>query len=203
MSTKSQKSEIGSTANGQCRNWTFIIYPGDSCPDNYAEILDDLHVEWVESPLHDKDLNGDGSPKKPHKHIAVLFDGKKSYDQVLDISNLVGGTIPQRIMSVKGTVRYFAHLDNPEKAQYRIGDVIAHGGVDLTSLLQPSATERYEILRDMMTFCLENDIFEFSDLVNYAMQERYSDWFPVLTDHNTLVMQTYLTSRRHKIKGTN
>lgn len=198
MSTNCQNGVTDNTANGQFRNWTCVIYPGDSCPSDYVDILDKLHIEWVESPLHDKDVNGDGTPKKPHKHLALLFDGKKSYDQVKAICDSVGGTIPQRAHSVKALIRYFAHLDNPEKAPYRIADVVAHGGIDVASLMAPSSAERYEIVRDMMQFCIDADIYEFSDLCQYAMDNHFDTWYPVLVGHHTLAMQTFLTSRRHK-----
>ena len=53
-----------------------------SAPQNWRELLDECHVSWVESPLHDKDINPDGTVKKPHWHIILLFDGNKSYDQI-------------------------------------------------------------------------------------------------------------------------
>lgn len=195
MTTKSQND--ATPKDDRARNWTFLVYP-DSAPSEWRDILDGLHLEWAESPLHDKDVNGDGSPKKPHWHVGVFFDGKKSYEQVLELSKAVNGTVPQRTHNVKSLIRYFAHLDNPSKAQYSVAEVIAHGGFDLHSALAPSSAERYEIIREMMKFCCENDIFEFSDLSQYAMDNYFDTWFPVLTDHNTFVMQTFLTSRRHK-----
>lgn len=194
MADKSQKGD------DRARNWTFIVYP-ESAPENWVEVLEDLHVQWVESPLHDKDFNGDGSPKKPHKHIGLFFDGKKTYEQVCEVAQAVNGTIPKRTLNARSLVRYFAHLDNPEKAQYSAAEVVAHGGIDLQSILAPSSAERHEIVKAMMTYCEENDITEFSDLCVIAMQEHADDWFPVLVDHNTIVMQTYLTSRRHKLHG--
>lgn len=197
MQQNSQNKSIGATADGRARNWTFLVYE-DSAPSDWRDILDNMHLEWVESPLHDKDINGDGSPKKPHRHIGLFFDGKKSYEQVLEITQLLNSPIPQRAHNAKSLIRYFAHLDNPDKAQYSVAEVVAHGGINVKDLLAPSSAERYEIIRDMMTFCVENDIFEFSDLCQYAMDNYFDTWYPVLVDHNTIVMQTYLTSRRHK-----
>lgn len=194
----SEKKQI--SKDDRVRDWTFVVYPGDSCPENYVDILDELHVPWVESPLHDKDINADGTPKKPHKHIGLFFQGKKSYEQILEISQKVNGTIPQKTQSAKGLVRYFAHLDNPEKAQYSVADVVAHGGIDLSSLLAPTSAERLQLLREIMQFCVESDIFEFSDLCQYAMDNHYDTWFPVLVDHNTLAIQAFLSSRRNKYK---
>jgi len=56
----------------RCRNWTFVLYE-DSAPVNWRDILDDEHIEWIESPWHDKDVNANGEPKKKHKHIALLY----------------------------------------------------------------------------------------------------------------------------------
>ena len=50
------------------RNWTIVLYP-ESAPDNWRTLIDDLHIEWVESPLHDKDVNANGEPKKAHWHL--------------------------------------------------------------------------------------------------------------------------------------
>lgn len=195
------RSKSARSTDDRARNWTFVIYPGDSAPDNYAEIMDNMHLQWAESPLHDKDVNGDGLPKKAHKHIAVCFDGKKSYDQVLTIAQLVNGTVPQRTHNLQSLIRYFAHLDNPEKVQYSITDIVSHGGLDIKNVLAPNSSQRYDIIKEMMQFCVDMDIFEFSDLCMYAMENRFDDWYPVLVDHNTLVMKTYLDSRRYKYRG--
>ena len=48
-------------ADKRARVWSFIGYPEDSLPENYAAVLsDELHLCWAESPVHDADLNGDG-----------------------------------------------------------------------------------------------------------------------------------------------
>ncbi len=104
------------------RNWSFIIYP-ESAPSNWRTILDDMHLEWIESPLHDKDINGNGEQKKAHIHILILFGGVKAYEQVKEITDKLGQPIPERVHNVKSLVRYMAHLDNPEKAQYSINDI--------------------------------------------------------------------------------
>ena len=77
-----------------------------------------MHIEWVESPLHDKDLNASGEAKKPHIHILLLFGGVKSYEQVKEITDSLNCPIPQRCHNARALVRYMAHLDNPEKHQY-------------------------------------------------------------------------------------
>ena len=108
-------------SDSRARIWSFVGYPGDSLPENYAEILsDDLHLCWAESPIHDADLNGDGSQKKAHIHFILSFEGMKSFDQVKEITDILHCPIPQKCRNARSLVRYFIHLDNPEKHQYKI-----------------------------------------------------------------------------------
>lgn len=183
--------------DSRTRNWTFVLYE-DSAPDNWREILDDLHIEWIESPWHDKDVNADGLPKKKHKHIALLFGGVKSYEQVKEVSDKLNSPIPQRCHNVKSMVRYMAHLDNPEKAQYSVSDIKAHGGVDLAELLRPSSSERYTLLREMIGYVRSAGVTEFQDLVDYASSERFDDWFPLLCDNSSYFIGQYIKSQRHR-----
>lgn len=183
--------------DSRTRNWTFVLYE-DSAPDNWREILDDLHIEWIESPWHDNDVNADGLPKKKHKHIALLFGGVKSYEQVKEVSDKLNSPIPQRCHNVKSMVRYMAHLDNPEKAQYSVSDIKAHGGVDLAELLRPSSSERYTLLREMIDYVRFAGVTEFQDLVDYASSERFDDWFPLLCDNSSYFIGQYIKSQRHR-----
>lgn len=183
----------------RCRNWTVVIYP-ESLPDNWREILDSEHIEWIESPLHNSDLNADGTIKKPHYHILLMFGGVKSYDQVLEFIKPLNCPIPIRCHNSRALVRYMAHLDNPEKAQYSISDIIGHGGVDIAELLRPSSSERYSIIRDMIDFVRNNNITEFQDLIDYSYTNRFDDWFPLLCDNSSFILVNYIKSCRHRSK---
>lgn len=187
-----------SSTDNRTRTWTFVLYE-DSSPNNWADILDEYHVEWVESPWHDKDLNADGQPKKKHKHILLMFPGKKSYDQIKEITDKLNAPIPQRCHNAKALVRYMAHLDNPEKAQYNVSDIKAHGGVDLADMLRPSASERYTVIRDMIYYVKKNHITEFQDLMDYAAVEHFDDWFPLLCDNSAYVVGQYIKSQRNRM----
>lgn len=184
-------------AESRTRNWTFVVYP-ESAPENWRNILDDLHIEWVESPLHDKDLNGDGQPKKPHIHVGVFFAGNKTYEQVKEITDSLNCPIPQRCHSARALVRYMAHLDNPEKAQYNPSDIKGHGGVDVADMLRPASSERYTLIADMIAYIKDNNICEFQDLVDYARVNERDTWFPLLCDSCSFVVGQYIKSQRHR-----
>ena len=93
------------------RNWTFIVYP-ESAPQNWRSIIDEDHVQWIESPLHDKDVNPDGEKKKAHWHILIMYDGPKSYDQIKSLTDKLNSPIPKAVASARGLVRYMIHINN-------------------------------------------------------------------------------------------
>lgn len=178
------------------RNWSFILYP-ESAPANWRDRLDGLHIKWAVSPLHDHDINDDGSPKKAHYHIVLLYDGNKSYEQIKEITDSLGQPIPQKVQNIRGVIRYLAHIDNPEKAQYDKDSIEGHGGIDIQSYLRAQSTDRYSILREMTEYIREHDIIEYCDLVDVALSEHYEDWFPLLADTNCMYISSYISSRRN------
>lgn len=180
------------------RGFACVLYP-ESAPDNWRSVIDDLHVKWAESPLHDQDKNDDGTPKKPHWHIVLSFDSVKSLDQVNKMLEPLHCPTAIPLNSVKGYIRYFCHLDNPEKFQYPVSGIIGHGGIDIADLLRISASEKYKCIKDMMAFCSTHHIIEFCDLVDYASRERFDDWFPLLCDSCSFIMSNYLKSLRNRV----
>lgn len=179
------------------RNWTVVLYP-ESAPSDWRDILDGLHIEWVESPLHEFDTNATGEVKKPHWHLLLMFGGVKSFDQVCEVVKPLNCPIPERCHNAKAMVRYMAHLDNPEKYRYNVSDIKAHGGVDISELLRPSSSERYTLIRDMSAYIRDNDVTEFSDFFYYAMSEHFDDWFPLLCDSSAYVIGQVIKSQRHR-----
>ena len=184
-------------SDNRARTWAAIVYP-ESAPENWRDILDACHIEWAESPLHEFDTNPGGEVKKAHWHIAMSFDGKKSYEQVQALLAPLNCPAPQKCHSLKGEVRYFAHLDNPEKHQYSVSDIIGHGGFDVAAALAPSSSQRYDMIAAMQQFCRENGIIEFQDLCDYARENERDTWFPLLCDSCAMIMTNYIKSARHR-----
>lgn len=172
------------------RNWTCIVYP-DSVPNNWRDVLDSTHVKWVESPLHDKDTNPDGTIKKAHWHLLLAFDGVKTYQQVSAITKSVNGTIPQPVASSVGLVRYMIHMDNPEKYQYDKSKIIGHCGADVDGYFKLTTTSRLQSLQEIAMFIISKHITNFAELTKYCIQNN-EEWFEIIADHNTLFINKLL-----------
>ena len=54
------------------RNWAFVLYP-ESAPKDWREQLARSGVACAISPLHDRDINPTGEPKKPHYHVILVY----------------------------------------------------------------------------------------------------------------------------------
>lgn len=196
--SSSKNSKSSTNGAGRTRNWACIIYP-ESVPQNYVDILTESNVKYAISPLHDKDINADGEPKKPHWHIVLMYDGVKTYEQVKELTDKLCGTIPQKVASVVGAVRYFTHRDNPEKAQYSESDIRAGNGFDVADVLARSTSETKAIVKDIYDYIISADIIEFVDLTDYAFTHE-PDWFDVLMSGYTLFFKTVISSNRHSLK---
>lgn len=176
------------------RNWAFIIYP-DSWPENYVQILDEKHLAWCESPIHDADINANGDEKKHHKHIFVAWMGKKSYEQVLEISKEVNGTIPILVENARGMVRYFCHIDNPEKAQYQPEEIICHGGLDISDYFKLGQSATRKMIKEIVGFIEYQNINTFKDLVSICYRNDYDEWLDCITQKNTMFFSAYMRDR--------
>lgn len=192
--------ETSGNKDTRTRTWTCVVYP-ESVPENWRDIIDDMHLEWIESPLHDLDKDATGEVKKAHWHILFLFTSVKAYEQIKDITDRLNAPIPQSCHNAKALVRYMAHLDNPDKAQYSTNDIKAHGGADLTELLSPSSAEKQMIIDEMMSYVKNNKIMEFQDLSDYARENEPSRWFYSLCNNSMGIMTVYIRSQRHRYQN--
>ena len=179
-------------ADTRSRNFATVVYP-ESAPEDWQSKLAECFVPAFISPLHDKDLNPTGEPKKAHYHVMVMFEGKKSDEQVKAIFNTIGGIGLEKVNSIRGYARYLCHMDNPEKAQYAPEQVRSLCGADYTGTIG-LVTDKYKAIKEMIAFCRENNIVAYCDLLEYCAEERM-DWFRVLCDNGTVVVKEYLKSK--------
>lgn len=175
------------------------MYP-ESAPDNWREIISEYAAPFAVSPLHDQDVNPDGEPKKPHWHITLAHQSKKSYEQVCELTARLNATIPQKVANMVGNIRYMIHKDNPEKAQYDKQDIITGCGFDIENYLSRTKTESRQIMREIYAFIRESNINEFCDLMDYAFDNE-PEWFDYLVDGHSIMLAALFQSRRGKEKN--
>ncbi|KKW72446.1 MULTISPECIES: replication protein [Lactococcus] len=185
--------------------WAFLIYK-ESAPKDYLDVLDEIHVPFILSPWHDKDINrSTGEFKKAHKHGALFFETLKSYTQVSELlqEKLNTPAHIEVVMSPKGMYDYFTHAENPEKTLYNIDDIEAGAGFNLDKFLAEQSSD--EFLNEVIDLIDSNDITEFEELIYFARANNYL-LLSLIID-KTYFFAKFLDSRRHnpmrKIKQNN
>lgn len=193
------KSLAGSSVtniNKKARSWTWVVYQ-----DQYINVLAWLErnpdIAWSMSPKHEKDVNPTGEPKKPHWHLLLNWSGPITYKTACDISEELGLPRPQICRNTRGMVRYFLHLDNPEKAQYDRSLITCGGGFEVDDYLALSKTEQEQeevlFVTKIINKITELDLQEFYELANFVLSEmpEHYQYFK----KNSYVLKNYLTSK--------
>ena len=178
--------------------WAFLLYK-ESAPEDYLEVLDELHVPYVLSPWHDKDVNKTtGEFKKAHKHGALFFESLKSYSQVSDLlsEKLNTPAHVEVVMSPKGMYDYFIHAENPDKTHYNIEEIESGCGFELDKFLTENnpdfLKQIYEVMRD-------SGLREFADFTDLIAQ-KHPDLLLYVFE-KSYFFKIYLDSKRYnKIK---
>lgn len=189
MLRKTDKGETSGT--GRKRQYAFLVYP-ESAPANWLEILDDAHCPALVSPLHDKDINPDGTQKKPHYHVFLLFDGVKTIEQAKAIKDSLHGVGWEKVGSTRGYARYLCHLDNPEKAQYDKNEIRSFCGLDYRSIVT-LPTDIDAMLDDMTRFIDANMVYSYRAFASYC-RDYSTDWSYVLKHAGSYYIKEYIKS---------
>ncbi len=180
------------------RYFATLVYP-ETAKENWFSILENHHIPCF-IIFHDKDLNSDGSLKKPHFHVLIMFDSLKSEKQVKEIIKSISGVGLEKINSLRSYARYLCHLDNPNKTQYPIEQVISLCGSDYPSIISLEK-DKYKILQEIINFINKENIFSYYELCSYSSTFNY-EWFKIIAS-NTIFLNTYLKSRYWTLKENN
>ncbi len=184
------------------RAYATVVYP-ESAPDGWIDILQEAHVAAFVSPLHDRDISGDGEAKKPHYHVMVMFSSPKRYDtQVKPLFDKIGGVGYIAVSSTRSMARYLIHQDDPDKAQYSRYDVQAFGGADyLVVSHQPSDDIKYQ--RELLMFIEAENMYYYHELLHVLMHDGLVDLYNYAQGHSFFtveVLKSRMAAAKHNRK---
>lgn len=181
--------------------WTFCIYPEDSLPNDYLQIIGSWCIPVLLSPVHDKDVNGNGMEKKKHIHVLMYFGkgANKSYNQVMKFVDKLNGCPCEVVNNTVGLIRYFVHKDNPEKHQYDIKDLRSFFGFEYTGAFESTSTDEnkyYDFLED---FCEEHYVYNYYQLTVALKKHKLVNELNFLRRHSMHICK-YLTDKYQILK---
>lgn len=175
----------------RCRNWSYIVYP-ESVPPDWIEQLQNTGLPFTISPLHDRDINPDGTLKKPHYHVIVSYSNTTTYSSISGLRTITKGPFPIACKNVSGMYAYFTHKHNPEKYQYNSNDIQKFNGWEKAL----EANEISALMEELTLFIFDADIMEYSDFMLEA-RLKGPDYFTVAMKHTiyfTALIRSYRCS---------
>lgn len=189
-----------------------LLYPDSTTydADKIIKALAEEHLTFALSPVHDKDVEKDGSIKKAHYHLLL------AYTSATTLSNIRGwfkacGMPESELHSVRvcasgvGYYRYLIHKDNPEKAQYDANDIrVFNDSDELFKKFSKTASEKIDDLVRIFQIVDELNTISFHSLIQYLMfNER--DLFKMLTSSSALAIcvKDYQRSLEYDLKRSN
>lgn len=201
-SKEKQREYDKKRAGKRSRVWACIVYP-ESAPADWLEQLKGLHLRVLVSPLHDRDVDAEGNPKKPHYHVLIIFEAPVALSTAKQSFSVVGYTgQPEQVNSARGYARYLLHMDDHDKFPYfqdPACKVMEIGGASWSSIALDEAEELDRILDEIEDWIDEQGVTSYRVLCAYARSER-PEWKHVVRTH-TIHCKAYLRSMEYDCKG--
>lgn len=186
-----------------------VLYP-DSVSydtDKLLKALAEEHLTFAVSPIHDRDFESDGTPKKAHYHLLIAYSSATTLSNIRGWFNACG--MPEsELHSVRvcasgvGYYRYLTHKDNPEKAQYNDYDIrVFNDSEDLFKKFSKTASDKIDDLVRIFQIVDELNTISFHSLLQYLMlNER--DLFKMITSSSALAIcvKEYQRSLEYDLK---
>ena len=186
----------------RARAWTAIVWE-DSAKEGWREALENLLVECLISPKHDKDVKDDGSPIKPHWHIVLSFKNPTTYEKAKELFEEVGANVPPekecKVKDFKQMARYLCHMDQPQKHQYEITEVISIGAIDYANLVM-SGTDEDEMLDLIFEFMDDQCIETYPQMVR-AVKQYHPEWKSLVYRKFSHQITNYAKGIHAELKG--
>lgn len=171
------------------RHFAFVVYP-ESAPEDWIEQLKQTGLAFVVSPLHDKDINADNTPKKAHYHVIVSWGNSTTYRSARGLCDTLKCPIPQMLKNCNGMYRYLTHKDNPDKYQYKEQPKCYNGWV------RPLDNADVEnIKKEIWKMVYTEDCQEYGELT-MVCEARGAEYFEIASKH-TIFFKAVCDGYRH------
>lgn len=189
-----------------------ILYPDSTTydVDKVIKSLAEEHLTFAVSPIHDRDIEDNGSLKKAHYHLLIAYSSATTLNNIRAWFNACG--MPEsELHSVRvcasgvGYFRYLTHKDNPEKFQYNVNDIrVFNDSDELFKKFSKSASDKTHDLVRIFQIVDELNTISFHSLIQYLMLNE-PDLFKMLTCSSALAIcvKEYQRSFEYDLKRSN
>ncbi|MBO7730899.1 MAG: hypothetical protein J6S67_00050 [Methanobrevibacter sp.] len=172
--------------------WATEIYMDGITLEQLNRLILNMHQDCILSPYHNKDIFEDKTEitglcgeditvyrKERHYHFMIMFPravGEVSFKYLIDHKLRDYGVHCKGHECIKNGVamaRYFAHIDNPEKAQYKVSDYLYYGQID-ESILGLDKVNKYQseiILNQLIQYIIDYKCYNLIQLESVLISQ--------------------------------
>lgn len=206
--SKSVQSKADAKRAGKrARAWWGVLYE-ESAPDGWREMIAGDLVETLISPLHDRDVNPDGTAKKPHYHILVSFKNPTTREIAADTMERWGVVVQRhwpkpgepdsfKVKDFRQAARYLCHLDQADKHRYPTTEVVSIGAIDYASLVM-SASDENEMLDDIFQAMDDYALDSFPKVVRFV-KDNHPEWKVIVYHKYTRAIAEYAKGLHYEV----
>lgn len=130
-----------------------------------------------------------GDLKKAHVHVFFKFAGVRTAEFLSDMMSDFGLEIGLwrwlKVNSPTSIIRYFAHMDDPDKYQYSPMDIIPFGGIDVSCVLKQDSSSRLRTLLEVQRHIDEHEIKSYHVLSKWAFSTGTPDIVACVTGRSS------------------
>ena len=173
---RTQKSVSEEEKKQKVRNFSVIVYPDSTTLNNsWRQNLQALGHKAIISPIHDKDLDNNGLPKKPHYHVCVFRDNATTWKSCVKTMAANIDSSIKYVEVLRGTIQasydYMSHKNAPHKAQYKQEEVVCLNGFNPFDYQKQSRTDKLNCTKEIYIYIENNTVEDFSDLIQLLIME--------------------------------
>lgn len=205
-----QKKADEKRKDKRARAWQCVVYPDSkNTPDDWMNVLRDLLIEALVSPLHDKDRQEENpdKAKKQHYHVILSWKNPVMYTTAIEVFDQIGGVYPDperawgtflrecRVRNFQQAARYLCHLDQPNKYQYDISEVTSIGAIDYASLVMTRSDDD-EAIDEIIDFIHDNHITNFMVFLR-AVRSAHPEWRRIVYHQHSGLFDRAITGERN------
>lgn len=177
------------------RMWCGIGYP-ENMIETWEDDIGDIYQLPYAYCIHDKDKEKDGSPRKIHVHIILVWNNPTTHKHALTVFNQLSrdGSIAfstcEAVIGARNQYEYLIHnTENAIKKNkylYPVENRITGNNFDIGIYEQLSVKEKDEITKELCDLIIDNNIMNFRNFYILVRDNLSDDHFRVFKSNSGL-----------------
>lgn len=177
------------------RHWCGVLYPENMIPNWEEEIYNIIPFPFSYC-IHDKDTNKDGSIRKTHVHVIIVFNNTTTYKHALSLFEELSDkgkkaiNKVERVLNIKNMYDYLIHdTDGARRAKkylYDVSERVNGNNFDIGAYEQLSKTDKLNIQKEISSIIINERFTNFTDFYEYMMLDYGDDsqYFEVIITYS-------------------